>query len=259
MSKAVITESILTDIANAIIAKGGASAALKPTEMAAAVGGIGGFIPPSAELVAEHDETINLSADTNWDAWTPSTTARTLLAAGATRGAGSYAIGASAYQDKAVIGVAFAHTDVAFVDGATMAKGYAKGRTIYSVGMYAPLKMPDYASAYYGMTLTGAGMRNVYWTSATATTIYTAATYGIGLSGGLALSTSSTTGTSRVIGFTRPTLTARCNSTYFSTGCAGKIDSEKTNTYIKTKLWLIDKEDSILYQMFDASNGLIKI
>lgn len=216
------------------------------------------YLPPSAELVAEHEETINLSADTDWDSWKPSTTAKTLLAAGTTGGAGSYTIGASAYQEKAIIGVAFAHTDVAFADGTAMAKGYSKGRTIYCVGMYAPLKMPDYANQYYGMTLTGTGMRNVYWTSATATTIYTAATYGIGLSGGLALSTSSATGTSRVIGFTRPTLTARCNSTYFSTECAGKIDSANTNTYIKTRLYLIDKEDSILYKMMDADSGLLR-
>ena len=217
------------------------------------------YLPPSAELVAEHDETINLSADTNWDAWTPSTSAKTLLEAGTTRGAGSYTIGASAYQDKAIVGVAFAHTDVVFKDGTAMAKGYAKGRTVYCVGMYAPLKMPGYSSAYYGMTLTGTGMRNVYWTSAAATTIYTAATYGIGLSGGLTLSTSSATGTSRVIGFTRPTLTARCSSTYFSTACAGKIDSANTNTYIKTRLYLIDKDDSILYKMMDADSGLLRI
>lgn len=37
MSKALITESILTDIANAIIEKGGASAPLRPTEMAEAI------------------------------------------------------------------------------------------------------------------------------------------------------------------------------------------------------------------------------
>lgn len=41
MSKALITESILTDIANAIIDKGGASAALCPPEMAAAIRAIG--------------------------------------------------------------------------------------------------------------------------------------------------------------------------------------------------------------------------
>lgn len=216
------------------------------------------YLPPSAELVAEHEETINLSADTDWDSWTPSTTSHTLLEAGTTRGAGNYTIGESAYQEKAIIGVAFAHTDVAFVDGTAMAKGYGKGRTLYCVGMYAPLKMPDYASAYYGMTLTGTGMRNVYWTSATATNIYTAATYGIGLSAGLSFSISSAKETSRTIGFTRPTLTARCNSTYFSTACAGKIDSANTNTYIKTRLYLIDKEDSILYKMMDADSGLLR-
>lgn len=258
MSKAVITESILTDIANAIIAKGGASAALKPTEMAAAVGNIGGFLPPSAELVAEHEETINLSADTNWDAWTPSTSAKTLLAAGTTRGAGSYTIRANDYQDKAVIGFAMAYTDVVFQEETVMAKAYGLGRAAYSVGMYAPMKIYDYATPYYGMTMTGTALRMIYYTSATATTVYTAATYGLGLSGGLALSASSTTATSRVIGFTRPTLTARCRSTEFSTTCAKHIDSVKTNTYIKTQLYLIDKEDSMLYKLFDANNGLMK-
>ena len=47
MSKAVITESILDDIADAIIAKGGASAALTPLQMPAAIASIpaGGSSP----------------------------------------------------------------------------------------------------------------------------------------------------------------------------------------------------------------------
>lgn len=45
MSRAVITESILDGIANAIIAKGGASSALKPTEMAAAIANIAAASP----------------------------------------------------------------------------------------------------------------------------------------------------------------------------------------------------------------------
>ena len=259
MSKAVITESILTDIANAIIVNKGASAALKPTEMAAAIANIGGFLPPSAELVAEHEETINLSADTDWDSWTPSTTAHTLLAAGTTRGAGSYTIGSSAYKNKAIVGVAHAYTDVVFKNGTTMAKAFAKGRQVICVSHYAPLKLIDYTSEYYGAIETAVTYRNPYWTSATATALYSATTYGIGLSGSVALGTSSNTGTSRTVGYTRPTLVARCSSTYFSTACAAAIDSEKTNTYIKTKLWLIDKEDSILYKAFDAVNGLIKL
>ena len=40
MSKAVITEGLLDDIADAIIAKGGASAALTPAQMASAIGQI---------------------------------------------------------------------------------------------------------------------------------------------------------------------------------------------------------------------------
>lgn len=217
------------------------------------------WLPPNAKLVASHEEVINLSADTNWDAWTPSTTARTLLAAGTTRGAGSYTIDADNYQSKAIIGLAVARTDVVFKDGVAMAKGYGLGRTVYCVGLYAPVKIYDYATPYYGLTQTSTALRMVYHTSATATTIYTAATYGIGLSGGLALSVSSATGTSRTVGFTRPTLTARCRSTEFSTACAANIDSALTNTYIKTRLYLIDKEESLLYKMFDASNGSMRL
>lgn len=258
MSKAVITESILTDIANAIIVKKGASAALKPTEMAAAIANIGGFLPPSAELVAEHEETINLSADTDWDSWTPSTTAHTLKDAGSTRGAGHYTFKTGEYQDKAVIGVAHAYTDVVFKDGTTMAKAFATGRQVICISNYAPIKLIDYSNEYYGAPQTAVNYRNLYWTSASATAVYTASTYGIGLSGSVTLSASSNTGTSRTIGYTRPTLVARCSSTYFSTACAAAIDSEKTNTYIKTKLWLIDKKDSMLYKLFDANNGLMK-
>lgn len=218
-----------------------------------------GYLPPSAELVAEHEETINLSSDTDWDSWTPSTTAHTLLAAGTTRGSGSYTIGSSAYQNKAVIGIAHAYTDVVFKDGTTMAKAFATGRQVICVSHYAPIKLIDYTNDYYGTPQTGVNYRNLYWTSATATALYTSSTYGIGLSGSISLSVSSNTGTSRVVGYTRPTLTARCSSTYFSTACAAAIDSAKTNTYIKTKIWLIDKEDCIMYQMFDANHGLAKI
>lgn len=217
------------------------------------------YLPPSAELVAEHEETINLSADTDWDSWTPSTTAHTLLAAGTTRGSGSYTIGASAYQNKAVIGVAHAYTDVVFKDGTSMAKAFATGRQVICISNYAPIKLIDYSNEYYGVPQTAVNYRNLYWTSASATAVYTTSTYGIGLSGSVTLSVSSNTGTSRTVGYTRPTLTARCSSTYFSTACAAAIDSEKTNTYIKTRIWLIDKEDSIMYQMFDANNGIIKL
>lgn len=216
------------------------------------------LLPPSAELVASYDTTINLSADTVWDEWTPSTTAKTLLAVGNAREAGSYTITSAQYKNKAVVALAIARTEVTFVEGTAMAKGYAHGRTAYGIGMYAPMRFHDYDNAFVGATFSSTTYRNVYYKSATSKGLYSTTTYGLGATA-ITFSLDNSTATSREVGFALPAITARCNSTYFSTACANNIDSANTNIYFKSRIWLIDKEDSFAYRAFDLTNGILVV
>lgn len=72
MSKAIITEGLLDDIADAIIAKGGASAAMTPAEMASAIAQIpsgsgvkhktGSYIPSATYNTLGNQEITSISA-----------------------------------------------------------------------------------------------------------------------------------------------------------------------------------------------------
>lgn len=214
------------------------------------------WLPSSATLVASASETINLSSDTSYDSWTPTTTNTSILAQGTTRGACSYTI-TDDYQDTCLIGVCCYYTDIAYPDGTTFAKGYSVNKVVSGIAFYAPMETPDYTgSTYYGYAWYGANGRQTYWSSASAKSVYAGASYGIGTTG-ITFSTSSSTSTSsRIVGFTRPAIYARCHSTYFSKTAASAVDSANTNIYCNYRIYTVDKSECLLYQVFDSTNGI---
>lgn len=213
------------------------------------------WLPKSAELVASSTETINLSDDTSYDSWTPSTTNTSILAVGSTRGACKYVITANDY-DTCLIGLCIFHTDIAYPNGTTMAKGYSKNKTVYGIAYYAPMETPDYESyPNFGMTFYSTTGKQIYYTSSTAKASYASTSYGIGITG-ISWSVSSTTSDSaRTVGFTRPIIYARCHSTYFSTASASALDSSNTNIYCEYRIYKIPKSESMVYHMFDCNDG----
>lgn len=213
------------------------------------------WLPPSAELVASAEETINLSADTSYDSWTPSTTQTSILSVGTNRAACSYKI-TTDYQDTALIGFCLMRTVLAYPDGTTYAKGYSLNKNIMAIGHYAPFKDECYANSYYGRTGIMAIPSQRYYSSATATTIYAGSSYSVGATTAT-WSTSSTTNTSaRTVGWTRPAIYARCNSSYFSTASAAAVDSANSNIYCYYQIYKIDKTESPIYTMFDENKGV---
>lgn len=215
---------------------------------------VAGWLPSTAELVASATETINLSADTSYDSWTPSTSNTSILAAGSARAACSYKI-TTDYQDTALIGICLMQTDFAYPSGTTFAKGYQISKSIFAVCHYAPMKLPDYSNNYYGRVMTGVIYNQAYYASASSIGLYTGSAYGVGATT-CTWSTSSATSTSaRTVGFTRPIIYARCHSTYFSTAAAAAVDSANSNITCKYRIYKIDKTESPLYAMFDSNNG----
>lgn len=215
------------------------------------------WLPPSAELVAEKTTTLNLSSGTDWDEWTPSTTSHTLLAAGTARAECSYTITGDDATTKAAIGIVLHGMEYVYKSGTTMAKAYMPYRNTMGISFYTPIRIEDYDQDAYGVVVNGYVTRGMYYTSATAMTVYTASTYGIGVASTSMSVSSATSASSRTIGFALPAVSARCSSTYFSTTAAGNIDSEKTNLVSKYRIYLIDKTDSIFYKMFDLTNGAL--
>lgn len=212
------------------------------------------WLPPSAELVASAEETLNLSADTSYDSWTPTTTNTSIKSAGSARAACSYTI-TTDYQDTALIGLCLMRTVLAYPDGTTYAAGYSIKKNVFAVCYYAPMKDQCYSNEYYGRASTAVSFSHEYYSSASATTIYTGSGYSVG-STTVTWSTSSTTNASkRIVGFTRSAIYARCHTTYFTTAAAAAVDSANSNIYCKYRIYKIDKTESPLYGAFDETNG----
>lgn len=214
------------------------------------------WLPPSAQLVASATDSTNLKNDTSWDNWSPSTTNTSIADAGTARAACSYTITGEDIQNKAIIGACMYITEYAYKSGTSIAKGYSKNKVIYGVGLYAPIKLLDYPTEDYGTYIAGTHGKHIYYTSASATSVYTSTSYGVSPTSITFTTSSATNASSRTVGFTRPAIYARCSSSYFSTACAGKIDSANTNIIGKYKLWLVDKEECMFYSLFDNTNGL---
>lgn len=245
------------DIAAAITAKGvtvPSSTTLDGyADLISAISAGSGWLPASAELVASASETINLSSGTDWDTWTPTTTNTSIAAAGTTRAACSYKI-TTDYQDTALIGICAFRTVYSYTG--SVAKGYQKEKLICGIANYAPIKPLDYSSDYYGVTNAGTNGFMTYYTSASAFSLYVSTSYGVSPTG-ISWGTSSATSTSaRTVGFTRPAIYARCNTTYFTTTAAEKINSSSTNIYCYYKIYKIDKTESPLYGAFDSEHGV---
>lgn len=88
-----------------------------------------------------------------------------------------------------------------------------------------------------------APVEHYYNTSGTAT-VYLSATYGIYMTV-VAATFSSTTSNTPTITYKRPTISTRCNSSYFATARKEYIDSANTTLKIKAELWRVKMSTAI--------------
>lgn len=261
MSKVSITRSKLDTLAVSISTKSGATLPLTLDQMKTAVDGItpvtsGMWLPPSATLVSSATETLNLSADTSYDSWTPTTTNTSIKSAGSARAACNYKI-TTDYEDTALIGLCLMNMVIAYPEGTTYAKGYSLKKTVCGICHYAPIRVQDYTTTdYFGAVVASTMGLQSYYSSASAVSIYHSASYGLGPTGVTWNASSNTSTSARTVGFTRPAIYARCHSTYFSTTAAAAVDSANTNITFTYKIYKIDKTESPLYRAFDTANGI---
>lgn len=260
MSQVLITRSKLDDLAIAVSGKSGAAMPLTIAQMQSAIEGlsVGGYVPSDATLAASATETLNLSSDTSYDSWTPTTTNTSIKSAGTARAACNVTLTDSETTDYALMGVCALHTIIAYPEGTAYAKGYSMHKTIYGIAHYAPVQnFGGYEDANYGFTWYGAYGRQIYYSSASATSLYNATSYGLGMTGVTWGASSVTSTSTRTVGFTRPAVYARCHSTYFSTAAAAAVDSANTVIKCDYRIYKFPKAESPLYHFFDATSGAI--
>lgn len=187
MSKVLVTESYLTDIADAIRAKKSTSDTFKPSEMADEITSISGgatvlkpyVIRPDAELVKTWSYDTKLSDESiNVPTW--STSAVTVRATEAM--SGTYTVDTTNYDYY----VMERFLTIPTYNIATL----GKGRIDYHMGscgfelvtfpvdtIYSLDKSKAYTTQTRAFYATGAYYRSVYWSSATAITAYSTSAY----------------------------------------------------------------------------------
>lgn len=231
MTKALITESTLTAIADAIRAKGGTSAALTPAQMAAAITAIpsgGGDVPfppggANPEFLETHSEIITLG-DTDFPDMTMTTSQQTIKAAVSSSYVSSY----FPYQtsDIVVVQQAFVHHVYDGADGkAQMDNTYRVHYTYISRAKSSATGQSNRTGTltfYYLDYLNASGVAN-----------YASGTYGI--YGSCSSCSTSTSGTNMRITLASPTWYGRASSTYCKTTNISKLDVAETKLY-----WIVD-------------------
>lgn len=187
MSKVLVTESYLTDIADAIRAKKGTTDTFKPGEMADEINSISGgatilkpyAIRPDAELVKTWSYDTTLS-DEDIDVPAYSTSAITVRATEAM--SGTYTVDTANYDYY----VLERFLTIPTYNISTLGKGrvdYHIGSCAYELvtfpanTLYSLDKTKAYASQTRAFYATGAYYRSMYWSSGTAITAYSTSVY----------------------------------------------------------------------------------
>lgn len=101
----------------------------------------------------------------------------------------------------------------------------------------------------YCTNLYTASMYNIYWNKSGNRT-WTTTGYGYYMSSLTAAALSSTSSNTPTITPKRPVISARCNSSYFTTTRAGQIDQENSTIKIVGNLYRIDKDSTALHGMW---------
>lgn len=252
MAKVLVTESYLSDIADAIRAKNGTASTYTPAQMAAAVtalpsGGAAAFPPGgvNASLIETHSSIITL-ADTNYPSMTMTTSQQTIQASVS----GAYVSSYFPHKttDTIVVQQVFAHHVYNGADGrAKMNNTYRIHYTYYSYGR----------SANNGST-TRSGTLTFYYLDYLNTSgaqAYASGTYGI--YGTASSCSTSASGSNMRVTVASPTWYGRANSTYCKLDNINKLDTTNTKLYWVVDIYSVDQFTTPMGwfvgdQMFDA-------
>lgn len=205
------------------------------------------WLGEGAELIATYDKESTKLSSTTYASWTPSTTAKTIKS-GAT--AGTYTIDVENYDY--LIRWQFHCVPAYNGNEANTARLVKVAQEIYQAVFKRPSTLANIGTltenATVCQTLNTPSLMD-YWNDKSSHTFTWSASYGI-YSAATAATFASTTAEQTTMTVKRPSISARCSTTYFSTANAGKVDQAETYFYTKGYLYRIKKSKSIAYNQY---------
>lgn len=192
--------------------------------------------------------------NTSFNGWTPSTTAKTILA---TATAGTFVADLSQYEYFIVweCGVDPEYTGTQTQKALTLLnRCYLVQQIIKRPSSWANIEAENY-NGNACVTLFTPNFLRYYGTTTGSVTYSWSVSYGFYFAAASATFASSTADTTTVT-IKTPTLATRCSTTYFSTGNAALVDQDNSTFFIRGKLYRI-KRTGILYEIYKHVVDLI--
>lgn len=263
MARYLVTDAELTSVANAIRAKGGTSGQLVfPTGFVSAVQSLPQMTDPMSwlgkdvELYKDNLYSKEFAlTDTDFHGWTPSTTAKDIVAS-VTAGTFS-AANMSDYEYYIVweSGVDPVYTGTPTLKAHTLlSRAYQVQQICRRPSTWANIGDDNFNANVCASVYTATFLR--YYGTTTGSVTYTwSASYGFYFT--LTAATfSSTTAESPTVTVKTPKLSTRCSTTYFSTGNAALIDEDNSKGFITCKIYRV-KRNGILRGVYEGTVSLI--
>ena len=246
MSKVLITRSKLDGLATTIAAKSGAALPLTIAQMDAAVASIVTRDSPYDYLGQEPEFVKNLYSaqyllkDTLYNGWTPSTTAKAIVASVTLQDTYSADMATYEYYLRWQF-----DSNIVYASGTTMK--YAVDREcmeLWQILAKRPSSRANITADNFNgnncSTFISPGLMSYYDKNGTYTYTWSAS-YGFYIAATNATFSDSTTNTPTVT-IKTPAINARCSTTYFSTARAANVDQNNSKVAVRGELWRVAKD-----------------
>lgn len=197
------------------------------------------YLGAGAELVSNFADFSVALKDTDFNTWTPSTTATAILA---TDTFGTFAADMKNYDY--VIKWTF-WTDLKYNAGATLKVMPYKQRSIsISSTCRRPRYYSDFQAETFNYNLASSNEYTaaiLYYNSSGSLAVHQTGSYGFYATASTATLSSATADTPTVT-IPRPVLYARCSTTYFATARASEIDKTNSKLYLRCEVFRVKKD-----------------
>ncbi len=205
------------------------------------------WLGEGAELVATYAKESTLLSSTSYASWTPSTTAKTIKS-----GASLTAIAIDLEQYDYLLRWQFYCEPVYNGSETNTARMVKTAQEMYQ----AIIRRPNSLANIGTLTEAGNACQTIntpslmeYWNNSGSHTYTWSASYGI-YAAATAATFASSTALQTNLTPKRPSISARCSTTYFSTGNAGKVTQASTYLYTQGWLYRIKKSKSLGYNQY---------
>ena len=211
------------------------------------------WLGQEAELVQTYAKETTALSDTSYNGWTPSTTAKTIKS-----GASLTAVAIDLEQYDYILRWQFFCEPVYNGSETNTARMVKTAQEMYQ----AIIRRPNSLANIAALNDAGNACQTIntpslmeYWNNNSAHTYTWSASYGI-YAAATAATFASSTALQTNLTPKRPSISARCSTTYFSTGNAGKVTQASTYLYTQGWLYRIRKGKSLGYNQYRNVCGL---